>query len=108
MSSDEFWKLTWWDWNLWVYRIIELQRKRQQEADLQIELTRNNMALFARAHFKGQWNGTDFYKLSYDKTDTVADDKPAIEQTIKRLEKIAKRKLDGRKSSRKSGNTNSR
>lgn len=91
MSSEEFWRLTWWDWNLWVFRIMEVQKKRRDDAELLIELERNSMALNASVQTGKQFTGTDFYKLSFDKTDTVVEEKEDIQEAIKRLETKAKK-----------------
>ena len=69
MSSKKFWKLSLYEWSVWVQRIIALQNRRKQDQELLIELERNSMALFANAHRgkeQAPFSGKDFYKLSYD------------------------------------------
>ena len=103
MSSKKFWDLNWYEWNLKVFRIMELQRKRKQDMELLIELERNSMALFANAHRDDKqrpepYIGSDFYKLTGDPvTDTQVpdEDQGKIQDTIKRLEAVIKRKKRG-------------
>lgn len=101
MPSAEFWELTWYEWNLSVYRIIELQRKRKQDMELLIELERNSMALFANAHRDDKqhpepYRGLDFYKLPHDPIETDVQlpeqDEEKFKETIKRLQRKANQK----------------
>lgn len=69
MSSEEFWKLTWYEWGLWCLRIVDQRRKRNEDRELSIEMTRSIMTLQANIH-RGKrarpYEKTDFFKLSYD------------------------------------------
>jgi hypothetical protein len=69
MSSKKFWKLSLYEWSIWIQRILSLQEKRKQDQELLMELERNSMALFANAHRDQRqppYSGKDFYRLSYD------------------------------------------
>lgn len=70
MEPEKFWLLEFYEWTLWIGRITHLQRVRQQEAELLIELERGSMSLLANI-YRGKdspvFKPTDFYKLSYDK-----------------------------------------
>ena len=69
MEPEKFWLLEFYEWTLWIGRISHLQRIRQQEAELLIELERGSMSLLANV-YRGKnsplFKPTDFYKLSYD------------------------------------------
>lgn len=95
MSASEFWALTWDDWCLWVLRIVELQRRRKEDQELIIEMTRQFMSLFANAHFKGNASPTDFFKLSYDnavsKDQAGKIDDPALLEEMKKRFKVKPR-----------------
>ena len=70
MEPEKFWLLGFYEWTLWIGRITHLQRVRQQEAELLIELERGSMSLLANI-YRGKdspvFKPTDFYKLPYDK-----------------------------------------
>lgn len=72
MAPKKFWRLEFYEWTLWIGRITHLQRIRQQEAELLIELERGSMSLLANV-YRGKdspiFKPTDFYKLSYDKVE---------------------------------------
>lgn len=59
------------DFNLYSLKVLEQRKKRKDDQDLTIEMTRSFMALFANAN-RGKGNKayepTDFFKLSYDIT----------------------------------------
>lgn len=103
MRSDEFWGLTWYEWGGWVGRIQAEHRKREQDHQLTIEMTRNFMALFANAN-RGKdseiYKPQDFFKLSYDKPEeqkkelTEEDKKQAVEKA-KEVFKARKKKRNG-------------
>ena len=76
MTWDEFWDLTWYDWNGWAFRIRAIQDNRQFERDLKIELQRQWMALYAnsnRARGAEAFKGEDFFSTSYDKKEPEAE-----------------------------------
>jgi hypothetical protein len=77
LKSEYFWKLDLYDWSLWVERVLGLQQKRREDHELMILLSRNSDALFANANWKKengeQFEGRDFYKLSYDEIKDNAD-----------------------------------
>ena len=69
MSSKKFWKLSFYDWSLWIQRIKTIHVRRKEDKELLIELERNSMALLANLNTgksQAAYSGTDFYKLSYD------------------------------------------
>ena len=75
MKPKKFWLLEFYEWTLWIGRIAHLQRIRQQEAELLIELERGSMSLLANV-YRGKnsplFKPSDFYKLPYDRE--VAED----------------------------------
>jgi hypothetical protein len=69
MSEKKFWKLSFYQWSVWLQRIVLLQERRQQDRELLIELERGTMALLCNIHKDKntpEFKRTDFYKLSYD------------------------------------------
>jgi CRISPR/Cas system CSM-associated protein Csm2 small subunit len=77
MKSEYFWGLSLYDWSIWIDRILSQQQKRKEDHELMILLARNSDALFANANFKKengeQFDGRDFYKLSYDEIKENSD-----------------------------------
>lgn len=69
MSQKKFWKLSFYEWSLWLQRIRVKHERIKQGRELLIELERNSMALLAninRGKNQAPYSGTDFYKISYD------------------------------------------
>lgn len=66
MEPDKFWRLTFYEWSLWVGRINHLVEERNNDRKLLIELERNSMALLANIHSTKKYSGEDFYKLPTD------------------------------------------
>jgi hypothetical protein len=92
MSSKKFYKLTLWEWSLWVQRILYLQNQRNQDRWLLIELERNSNALFANAHKDKNteaYTGADFYLLPGD----VIEKKKQIFSSAKELEEEMKKRI---------------
>jgi hypothetical protein len=77
MKSEYFWDLSLYDWSIWIDRVLSIQQKRKEDHELMILLARNSDALFANANWKKengeQFEGTDFYKLSYDEIKDGSD-----------------------------------
>lgn len=97
MSSDVFWSLGWHDVNLWIEKVWSDRKKRNEERELTMEMTRQMMCLFANAN-RGKetpiFQPTDFIKLSYDKEkEQVKVDDKELEQ---RLEKFPKTLNNGK------------
>jgi len=69
MKSKKFWKLSLYEWSIWLYKIgIAYKRSVEQQYFL-IELERNTMALLANINSASNSptiKGSDFYKLPYD------------------------------------------
>lgn len=66
MDPDKFWKLSFYEFGLWVGRINHLIEERNKDRKLLIELERNSMALLANIHSTKKYSGEDFYKLPTD------------------------------------------
>lgn len=78
MAPEKFWDLLWADWMLYVSHIQAQQEKRKQDHELQVELTRQLMALTANINRDSKkkptpFEGRDFFKLSYDTQITPKD-----------------------------------
>lgn len=97
MPSDEFWNLTWYDWGLWIERIRELRERRLQDIEYGFERARSIMALLANINRDKKqrampYQGSDFFKLSYD-TKVVQEADPDLMDRLKKRfgSKIKKR-----------------
>jgi hypothetical protein len=66
MDSQTFWNLTWWDWNLWIERMIAERERKIHEQELEWERQSFLMALMA--NLKGQQKKpSDFFTPSWTK-----------------------------------------
>lgn len=93
MSPKRFWKLSFYEWSIWVERIKIQHERRNQDRELLIELERNSMALLAninRGKNAEMFTGKDFYKLSYD--EVVESSKATGEEMFKALQERFKDK----------------
>lgn len=97
MPAEEFWNLTWYDFGLWCLRIHENNKKRNEDRELSVLLTREFMSLFANAnrdHKKRPqaYTGHDFFLLSSDTKIDVAVDPDLMDRMKKRFgSKLKKR-----------------
>jgi hypothetical protein len=97
MSAEVFWSLGWYDLNLWVEKIIEDRKRRNEDRELTMEMTRQMMCLFANAN-RGKdapvFKPNDFIRLSYDKEEEeVKVDAKELEE---RLDKFPKTLNNGK------------
>lgn len=70
MTCEEFWRLTWWEWGLRVIRFAEDRRKRLEDHELLLAVTRIMIADFRNAHRRkgsAPLKAEDIFKLSFDK-----------------------------------------
>jgi hypothetical protein len=99
MTSEEFYKCTWYDWSLWVERILEQRKRRREDHEVVMEMFRQVLCYYYN------WNRgnnpelmpSNFWKLSYDQdtrqdTEPTEEEKVKLQETIKRLESKSKRK----------------
>lgn len=99
MRSDEFYSCTWYDWSLWMEKIMEDRRKRLQDHELVMDLFRRSLAIYYNWHRgnNAELSPQDFWSLSYDQpvntdTEPSPEEKLKLEETIRRLESKSKRK----------------
>jgi len=95
IEPDDFYLMSWYEWTVKVSAINEDIRRRTEDHELIIEMFRSSLSYYYN------WNSPttkvdprDFWRLSYDKQVT-AEEKPNVDETIKRLERIAKRRKRG-------------
>lgn len=72
MKPKKFWKLSFYDWSLWLNAIISDQRKRSQDHELHIRLQREWMAHYTNMKLPQhaeKVNGSDFFELPGDEVD---------------------------------------
>lgn len=94
MSSKEFFRLTWWEWGMCLLQIYKNNKRRQEDHELSMELTRQFMALFANANRSKTtkpFMPQDFWKLSYD-TQITPSEAPTLEVFERLVAKHGKRK----------------
>lgn len=88
------------EFHLYTLRVFERNKKRKEDQELTIEMTRSFMALFANANGAKDVTPDQFFKLSYD-TKVDGEDLPREKQIIS-LEEMAyrftpKNKRNGKK-----------
>lgn len=94
MEPDKFWRLSFYEWSLWVGRINHLVEERNNDRKLLIELERNSMALLANIHSTKKYSGEDFYKLPTDIQPKTAgmSDKEVMELAKQRFKPLLKKR----------------
>lgn len=76
MGPDEFWSLTWWDWNLWIDRILFLRQEKKLNQEYEWERLSELLCPiynFMRDTTKKPtpFSPTDFFKPSWYKEGPV-------------------------------------
>jgi hypothetical protein len=98
MSADIFWQLGWYDLSLWIEKIWQDRKKRNEERELTMEMTRQQLCLFYNAN-RGKDSPVrypqDFIRLSYDVD--REEQKPNDEDLTERLERLKKLFPDDKK-----------
>lgn len=89
MSPKKFWKLSFYEWSLWLNAIVRDQQKREQDQQLAVILQRDWMALYVNSNTSAnaeKLSGTDFYPLPGDevKKKTEFSTPEQLEQEMKR------------------------
>jgi hypothetical protein len=100
LSPKEFWRLTWYEWGLYMMRLYKLNQERLYDRDFRKDLTGQFMALFANANrSKGQraFRREDFFKLSYDTQLKSEADPELFNRVARRLGSVIKKKDSGDK-----------
>ena len=96
MDAVKFWDLGWYDLSLWIEKIWTDRKKRNEDRELTMEMTRQVLCLFYNAN-RGSTNPakmpSDFIKLSYD---SAQDEKPTDEDLQERLDRLKKLFPDGK------------
>lgn len=93
MAWEEFWDLTWYDWNGWLGRITIMHKRRE----LDLELQRTQMAWMVNVH-GNKTQPQDILTLSYDKR-LPKKDEPEFKKgdMMQAMEKrFTKRKKNGK------------
>lgn len=94
MTSDQFYTCTWYDWGFEIARINELARRRREDNEVIMEMFRTGLCYYYNWNSKQKLTPQDFWKLSYDER-PKPEDKPLVDDTINRLERIAKKRKRG-------------
>lgn len=102
MSSETFWSLTWYDWTLWMYRILYLREQRKEDHELSIVFYRNWMTFYGNSvsdlKKRAPFQPTDFWKLSYDTVPGKPEglsDAEVMSRVKERFKKYLKPKKNG-------------
>jgi hypothetical protein len=90
MSSKKFWKLSLYEWSIWLLRIKSQQERRRQDIELRVELERTHMELLAAAQGIKKLDGNSFSKYDFFWTlsyDTIPDPviKLSDEETMQKV-----------------------
>jgi hypothetical protein len=92
MDSETFWNLTWWDWNLWVERIIE--QRKEKGLNQEYEWQRLSHLLTPIYNFmrdgKKQptaFKPTDFFKPSWITDEPQEEDTRTPEEILSQFPK---------------------
>jgi hypothetical protein len=82
MKSEEFFRLTWYEWCLQMYRIRKIQERRIEDRDFAMVLTGDFMALMANVNRNTEekpepFSRKDFFRLSTDEPEPeIIEEKP--------------------------------
>ncbi len=97
MSADVFWSIGFYDLTLWIEKVWTDRRKRNEDRELLMEMTRQQLCLFYNAN-RGKDSPpkypADFIQLSYD--EARKEEKPTDEDLQERLERLKKLFPDGK------------
>lgn len=96
MSLNEFYSTTWYEWNLCVERITEIEERRRDEFELMFEVARQALAKYFNWH-RGDLASIapqEVWPMRYDTPSTatpVTDTEPTREEKIKAINEVAER-----------------
>jgi hypothetical protein len=91
LSSENFWRLTWWDWGMEVFKMVRSNQKHLEEREFYLAVERIKIADFKNAHFRTESGQPldvkpeDIFQLSYDKIRTDVDERPVTFKEAKAL-----------------------
>lgn len=86
--------MTWYEWSIKVAAINNEILRRREDHELVVEMFRTSL-MYLNNWKGGKAEKTDFWRLSYDSVPTTEADNQQVQETIKRLERIAKKKKRG-------------
>jgi len=85
LSPDEFWGLSWYEYDLYLLKQDKDQDKDKFQWETGWDMTRILWSTFHNAHFKPHRKPTDLIKLSFDKPEKPKDDKPMTPVEMKQM-----------------------
>lgn len=93
MSPKKFWKLSIYDWSLWMRRVNQIREDRDQNARLQLTMYRQWMALYYNSVSKEKVEPQDFYKFpeEMEEREEKKLSKEELEEKVKQITKARKR-----------------
>lgn len=86
--------MTWYEWGIKVTAINNKIARRREDHELLIEMFRSSL-MYINNWKGGKAEKTDFWRLSYDRVPSTEADNKQVDDTIKRLERIAKKRRRG-------------
>ena len=99
LSPEYFWGLTWYEWGLYVLRLIKENKRSLEQREFTMELTGQFMALLANVNRDSKkkpspFKREDFFRLSYDTQLTHEADPELFGRVARRLGSEIKKKKD--------------
>lgn len=97
MNTEDFHLCTWYEWSLKLERVRHIRKKRHEDHELLMEMVRQTLAYYWNWNSTKKITPSDIWPLSYDRPDTQVEekDKAMVQETVERLERIAKKKKRG-------------
>lgn len=99
MSPKKFWKLSFYEWSLWMNRINRIREERDQDHRLSIILHRNWMALYSNSHrdpkeFPNPFEPKDFFQFPEEiASDDKENKKLSADELNEKTKDITKKRL---------------
>jgi hypothetical protein len=85
ISPDEFWGLSWYEYDLYVLRLDALRERETFKWETGWDQTRILWSTAHNAAFKNKVKPVDLIKLSFDKPKQKKEDKPLTPQEMKEM-----------------------
>jgi hypothetical protein len=102
LSPETFWRLTWYEWGLYILRLYEESEKRNADHEILMALNGDLMALIANVNRDPKkrvnaFSRNDFYKLTFDTQLKQEVDPELFQKVARRLGGKIKQKGSGDK-----------
>lgn len=99
LTQKKFWKLSFYEWSLYLLKLREEQKQRDHEFKLEWDYKREMWSVMMNAFFKkkagGQFKSTDLIKFHFDDKETSSMRVPDMDSIKRRLGSKIKKKKSG-------------